>query len=107
MGLEDGSVRIQPLHNEDPGLMGSYWALNIHDNNYGHITHLATSYDGKYLFTVGSDGNFFTFEVMEADKLEQKMAEAKAKIPSAKVLLAKSLCLFFFHILRISFIEYH
>lgn len=85
MGMEDGSVRIQPLHNEDPGLMGCYWALNIHDNNYGRISHLATSFDDRYLFTVGADGNFFTFEIMEAEKLDQRISEAKAKIPSAKV----------------------
>ena len=36
---------------------------------------------------VGSDGNFFTFNVMGQEKMEEKVAEAKAKIPSAKVRL--------------------
>ena len=85
MGMEDGSVRIQPLRNDDIGLMGPYWSINIHDNNYGKITHLSTSHDDKYLFTVGEDGNFFVFELMEEGKIEERVAAAKAKIPSAKV----------------------
>ncbi len=36
---------------------------------------------------VGADGNFFTFNMMGHDQLEEKVAVAKAKIPSAKVKL--------------------
>ena len=85
MGLEDGTVRIQPLRNNDIGLLGPYWAISTHDNDYGKITHIATSHDDRYLFTVGEDGNFFVFELMEEGKIDQQIAEAKAKIPSARV----------------------
>ena len=83
--MEDGSIRIQPLHNEDVGLMGPFWSLTAHDNHYGEILQLATSFDDKYLFSVGADGNFFVHEFMDQEKIDQKVAENKAKIPSAKV----------------------
>ena len=51
----------------------------------GHDELFATSFDGNFLFTVGQDGNFFTFRVMDEDKMQEKIAEARAKIPSAKV----------------------
>lgn len=84
-GLEDGSIRIQPLRGDDAGLMGPYWSLNVHDNQYGKITKLCSSFDHKFLFSVGMDGNFFSFEIMDEKKVDQEIADAKAKIPSAKV----------------------
>jgi hypothetical protein len=83
--MDDGTVRIQPLHGDDAGLMGPYWSLTVHDNDHGTITQLAMSFDCKYLFSVGNDGNFFAFLVMDDKKLEKKVAEARATIPSAKV----------------------
>ena len=59
--------------------------IGFHDNHYGHITHMATSCDDKYLFTVGADGNFFVYEIMDEELLQEKVKDAKAKIPSAKV----------------------
>lgn len=85
MGMADGSVRIHPLASGDIGEMGPYWILNVHDNHYGSITHIASSFDQKFLFTVGADGNFFTFQVMAQEKVEAETLENKAKIPSAKV----------------------
>lgn len=79
-------IRIQPLQNEDPGLMGPYWSLTVHDNHYGKISNLCSSFDDRFLFSVGMDGNFFMFEMMSDLKLEQAAtAAARAKIPSAKV----------------------
>ena len=85
MGMQDGSIRIHPLTSGDIGELGPYWVLNAHDNQYGHITHIAASFDQKFLFTVGADGNFFTFNMMGQDTVDQKVTENKAKIPSAKV----------------------
>ena len=82
--MDDGTVRIQPLHGDDPGLMGPYWSLTVHDNVYGSINQLAMSHDNKFLFTVGNDGNFFGFLVIDDKKLE-RLAEARAAVPSAKV----------------------
>ncbi len=85
MGFEDGSVRIYPLENGDLGEMVNYWNMSIHDNTYGSISHIATSFDDKFLFTVGKDGNFFTMEIMDDETLKKEITDNKAKIPSAKV----------------------
>ncbi|KAJ8316119.1 hypothetical protein KUTeg_006133 [Tegillarca granosa] len=84
-GMEDGSVRIQNLETEyDLSAMGPFWNLTMHDNDYGHITGICPSYDGKMLLTVGADGNFFLYNYMEQEKIEEKVKENKAKLPSAK-----------------------
>lgn len=85
LGMGDGSVRIQPLHGDDAGLMGPYWNLTVHDNNYGAVSALAMSNDFRFLFSVGLDGNFFVFSIMEDRKLEKKLTGDRATIPSAKV----------------------
>ena len=84
LGLDDGTVRVQPLISDDVGLIGPYWSLPVHDTQYGHITHVSLSHDHTYLFTVGADGNFFTFRFMDQEKVEAAVAAAKAKIPSAR-----------------------
>lgn len=85
-GMEDGSIRIQNLETEyDLSAMGPNWNLTMHDNDYGHITSICPSYDGKMLLTVGADGNFFLFNYMEQEKIEEKVKENKAKLPSARV----------------------
>lgn len=85
-GMEDGSIRIQNLE-KDFSLdeLGSYWQLNLHDNNYGRIVKVAASPDEKMLLSAGYDGNFFLYDIMDQEKVDQKVAEAKAKLPSAKV----------------------
>ncbi|XP_077985504.1 cilia- and flagella-associated protein 44-like isoform X2 [Glandiceps talaboti] len=90
MGMEDGSVRIQMLEEApqtnqlDLTKLTAYWALNIHDNQYGEITSLATSYDNQFVFSTGADGNFFVFDLMSEDKIEEAKKIARAKIPSAR-----------------------
>ncbi|XP_070551975.1 cilia- and flagella-associated protein 44-like isoform X2 [Ptychodera flava] len=90
MGLEDGSVRVQMLETGtqtkqlDLSKPSAYWSLNIHDNNYGKLTHAATSYDNQFVFTTGADGNFFVFDLMSEEKIEEAKKIARAKIPSAR-----------------------
>ncbi|XP_048773099.2 cilia- and flagella-associated protein 44-like isoform X2 [Ostrea edulis] len=84
-GMEDGSVRIQSLEKEFKlDEFGPHWKLNLHDNNYGHIVKLGVSPDEKMLLSAGADGNFFLYDIMDQEKVDQKVAEAKAKLPSAK-----------------------
>ncbi len=85
LGMNDGSIRVQPLQEDDAGFLGPYWSLTIHDNSYGRISQLTMSHDDQYLFTVGDDGNFFVFKMMDEGKVAERISEAKAKIPSAKV----------------------
>lgn len=37
----------------------------MHDNTNGRINHMALSFDKKYLFTVGNDGNIFSYKWRE------------------------------------------
>ncbi|XP_046572732.1 cilia- and flagella-associated protein 44-like isoform X2 [Haliotis rubra] len=84
-GMENGMIRVQQLENKfDISDLGPYWSLSIHDNNYGHVTALRTSHDGTTLLSVGADGNFFQFGFMDDERLVKKIAENKAKIPSAR-----------------------
>ena len=57
----------------------------MHDNNYGHVTGLGISFNDVYLFTVGADGNVFSYMLMDEEQLRKFMAEAKllcrAEIP--------------------------
>ena len=85
MGLQDGSMRIHSLNSSDIGALGPCWQMSLHDNTYGQITRVAMSFDEKYLFTVGRDGNFFTFNVMDQQRVVNEMEAAKVAIPSARV----------------------
>ncbi|CAG2237888.1 CFAP44 [Mytilus edulis] len=84
-GMEDGAIRIHSVDVAfDISTLNFFWQLNIHDNNYGHLTGLKLGYDSLSLISVGADGNFFMFDVMTQENLDKKIAEAKAKLPSAK-----------------------
>ena len=85
MALQDGSVRIHALNSSDMGALGPCWQMNLHDNNYGSITKLAIGFDEKHIFSTGRDGNFFSFDVVDQQKVEAQMKAAKVSIPSARV----------------------
>ncbi|KAL8598401.1 hypothetical protein ACOMHN_032678 [Nucella lapillus] len=84
-GMEDGSVRVQTLHTpntlSDPG---PYWCLPMHDAQTGRVRGLALTYEQTQLLTVGEDGNFFLYNYMADEELQKKIAENKAKLPSAR-----------------------
>ncbi|KAL5020106.1 hypothetical protein ScPMuIL_002998 [Solemya velum] len=85
LGMQNGSIRIQSLETEfDLSTLGPYWRLNTHDNTYGHVTGMIVSQDNSILLSVGADGNFFHFNIMDQEKIDKKVAAAKAKLPSAK-----------------------
>lgn len=84
--MQDGTVRIQTLLlTRDLSELGPYWCLNVHDNSYGYVTGIVQSFDEATLISTGADGNFFQFGIMGQEQLEKKIAENKAKIPSARV----------------------
>ena len=89
--MENGQIRLQTVVRPyDISELGPFWSLNVHDGVYGHITGLLQSHDGTALISTGNDGNFFYFKVMGQEQLEQKIAENKAKIPSAKVTISNT-----------------
>ena len=80
-------VRIHPLDGKnDLEHLSSYWALTVHDNQHGAVRHIKTSFDDKYVFTAGMDGNFFVFKFMDKAVKGLKVPH-KVSIPSPKVRL--------------------
>ncbi|KAK3770719.1 hypothetical protein RRG08_037905 [Elysia crispata] len=89
-GMANGQIRIQQLEEpHDLAQLGPQWTLSVHDNNYGHITALASSFDGSMVLSTGADGNFFQFSFMSQEAMEEKIKENKARLPSAKELQGK------------------
>ena len=84
--MEDGTIRIQNLLlTRDLSELGPYWCLSMHDNVYGHVTGIVQSFDETSMISTGADGNLFQYAIMGQEQLEKKIAENKAKIPSARV----------------------
>ena len=77
VGSENGAVRIFPLVEGESlehhiGEFSSYWTFNVHDNHYGHLTHICCSHDDKYVLTAGNDGNIFVFKACLEAKPKKK-----------------------------------
>lgn len=83
-GMQDGAIRTYVLSQNDSSLasMEHYWHFSIHDNNYGCIKGITTSYDDRFLVTIGADSNIFVFSIFSVFELRKTM---KAKVPSPRV----------------------
>ncbi|XP_075762751.1 cilia- and flagella-associated protein 44 isoform X2 [Pelodiscus sinensis] len=82
-GMKDGAVRVYPLQDKDlsADMMNGYWSFNIHDNDYGQIQAIYSSYDDRFLVTCGADSNIFTFSILSPEDIQR---ELKAKVPSPR-----------------------
>ena len=61
-GASNGCVRVHPLpQSHSVTSLHSYWVLAMHDNHYGAVTHLATTFDDSYVVSAGADGNVFVY----------------------------------------------
>ncbi|XP_059142623.1 cilia- and flagella-associated protein 44-like isoform X2 [Physella acuta] len=84
-GMANGQLRVQQLNEpNDLSELGPQWTLSMHDNSYGKVTSVVSSFDGTMVLTSGADGNFFQFSFMTQEELEEKIKENKAKLPSAR-----------------------
>ncbi|XP_060005028.1 cilia- and flagella-associated protein 44 [Lagenorhynchus albirostris] len=83
-GMQNGAVRVYILNKNDPSLtnMEDYWHFSMHDNNYGCINAISTSFDDCFLVTAGADSNIFVFNIFSEFELKKVM---KAKVPSPRV----------------------
>lgn len=59
--MQNGQIRINTIK-EDYHDLSDYWTLSMHDNLFGVIPQLGFSYDKKYMFSVGHDGNIFSYK---------------------------------------------
>ncbi|XP_054683235.1 cilia- and flagella-associated protein 44 [Grus americana] len=87
-GMQNGALRVYPLQDKDLSVnaLKEYWSFNIHDNDYGQIQGICSSYDDRFLITCGGDGNIFTFDILSPEDVHK---ELKAKIPSPRSGLEK------------------
>lgn len=83
-GMKDGGVRVYPLQDKELSVdtLDRYWSFNIHDNDYGQIQGIYSSYDDRFLVTCGADGNIFTFTILSPEDIQK---ELRAKVPSPRV----------------------
>ncbi|NWU90059.1 CFA44 protein, partial [Upupa epops] len=81
--MQNGALRVYPLQDKDLSMntLKEYWSFNVHDNDYGQIQGISSSYDDRFLITCGGDGNIFTFNILSPEDTHQ---ELKAKIPSPR-----------------------
>lgn len=86
-GMHSGFIRVYPLQPNDYSLssMKAYWALSVHDNQYGHLQHVKWSHDDQFVLTAGDDGNIFSFSVCPPSELQEKLVTMTVKVPSPRV----------------------
>lgn len=59
--MQDGAIRVI-RQKEDLHDISDYWELTMHDNQNGVIHALDVSFDKRFLFSVGADGNIFMYK---------------------------------------------
>ncbi|NWU48162.1 CFA44 protein, partial [Dromas ardeola] len=86
--MQNGALRVYPLQEEalSVNTLKEHWSFNVHDNDYGQIQGICSSYDDRFLITCGGDGNIFTFNILSPEDVHK---ELKAKIPSPRSGLEK------------------
>ncbi|NXD80639.1 CFA44 protein, partial [Halcyon senegalensis] len=86
--MQNGALRVYPLRDKKLSVnaLKEYWSFNVHDNDYGQIQGICSSYDDRFLITCGGDGNIFTFNIFSPEDIHK---ELKAKIPSPRSGLEK------------------
>lgn len=60
LGMSDGKIRINHVKDNWRDL-SDFWLLSMHDNFFGKIPVIKFSFDNKFLFSIGSDGNLFSY----------------------------------------------
>lgn len=59
-GMSDGKIRINRIK-ADWRDLSDFWQLSMHDNFFGKIAAIKFSFDKKFMFSIGSDGNLFSY----------------------------------------------
>ncbi|NXW56323.1 CFA44 protein, partial [Eurystomus gularis] len=86
--MQNGALRVYPLQDKELSVntLKEYWSFNVHDNDYGQIRGICSSFDDRFLITCGGDGNIFAFNILSP---EEDHKELKVKIPSPRSGLEK------------------
>lgn len=59
--MQDGSIRVNKVNENDFRDLSDYWILAMHDNQNGFVPRMCFSNDEKYFFSCGHDGNVFSY----------------------------------------------
>lgn len=86
LGMGDGKIRVNRIRDNWRDL-SDYWLLSMHDNFFGRIPAIKFSYDELFMFTIGTDGNLFSYN-WNMPRPKTKAIEAAA-VP--RVLIVKFL----------------
>nr|XP_003469323.1 cilia- and flagella-associated protein 44 [Cavia porcellus] len=83
-GMRNGAIRVYVLNQNDLSLssLQHYWQFSVHDNNYGCVKRISTSFDDRFLVTAGADSNIFVFNIFSEFMLKKV---TKAKVPSPRL----------------------
>lgn len=60
--MQDGTIRVNKVNPNDFRDLSDYWTLAMHDNQLGFVPRICFSFDERYLFTCGFDGNVFSYK---------------------------------------------
>ncbi|GLH13924.1 WD repeat-containing protein 52 [Gryllus bimaculatus] len=83
LGMQDGKIRVCRKNPNNISDLSDYWALSMHDNDNGIIPQMCFSYDNKFMFSCGRDGNVFAYVVAsEIDKPPIRKPKKSAPWPS-------------------------
>lgn len=77
--MQDGSIRINRVNPNNFRDLSNYWKLSMHDNFNGFIPRMCFSYDEKYFFTCGYDGNVFSYTFHPENNEYTKYVPARMK----------------------------
>lgn len=62
LGMGDGQLRVNRIRDGNWRDLSDFWTLSMHDNLFGRIPKIVFSFDGKFLVSIGSDGNLFVYK---------------------------------------------
>ncbi|XP_064214804.1 cilia- and flagella-associated protein 44 isoform X1 [Tribolium castaneum] len=65
--MENGEIRVNKIKDGDYHDLSDYWSLAMHDNQNGFVPNMCFSYDEKFFFTCGHDGNVFSYTFQPDD----------------------------------------
>lgn len=77
--MQDGSIRVNKVNPRDHTDLSDYWQLPMHDNSNGFISKMCFSFNEKYFFTAGHDGNIFAYQFFPENDEYKKDIPRKAR----------------------------
>lgn len=60
--MQDGKIRVNKVNPKDYMDLQDYWEISMHDNINGFVPRMCFSYNERYFFSCGYDGNIFSYQ---------------------------------------------